>query len=128
MSGWWAATSRRSLGNQLRRLGARYKHRTDHEVGAAAESFDRLRRGKHCAQTGIELRRGAPERMKVTCHDHVGAHAERYERRIRAHHTAAEYDDIGRRHARDTAKQDSASTIRFFQVMGTDLRRHAHGD
>jgi hypothetical protein len=69
----------------------------------------------------------------MTGHDYVGAHAERDQRRICPNHAAAEDEDIGRKHARDPTEQDSTATVLLFQVMRTDLSRHAarnlrHGD
>ena len=64
----------------------------------------------------------------MTGHDHVSTHAECDERRVRSNHTAAEDNDLGRRHARHPTEQDSAATILLFQVVCSDLSRHAACD
>ena len=61
-------------------------------------------------------------------HGDIGAHAERDRRRMAAHHSAAEDDHFGGRHARHAAEQNAAPARLALETMGTDLRREPAGD
>ena len=58
-------------------------------------------------------------------HGHVGAHAERDRRRMRADDAAAQDHDLARRHARHAAEQDALAAVRLLEQQRPRLHGHA---
>ena len=115
--------------DQLGCSGSRHQHGTDHQMRALDSGGDRRARGilrlDLARKKHVEF--SQPVVVDVV-NRHIGAHADGHLRGIHAGNAAAEDGDPRRSDARNAAEQYAASALFLFQIMRTDLHRHAAGD
>ena len=69
----------------------------------------------------------AEARNRLVQDAHLRPQAECDDRRVVAHHAAAEHDDSARGHARDTAEQEASPAERLLEEVGSRLRGETAG-
>ena len=115
--------------DQFRRLGARNQHAADDQVGLQHMLFNRFFGGEHGVGAAPELRPVALQRGQVVIYDpHIGAHADRDVRGVRADHAGAENHDFRRIHPGHAAEQHAESAVRMLKAIRAGLNGHAPGD
>lgn len=115
--------------HQLRGLGARNQHRTNHQVGRLELLADVvLRRHERLDVLRHDVGQIGQTRQRDVADGHVGTHSGGRTGCSRADHAGADDEDLGRLHARNATEQLALAAARLLEEVASLLGRHAAGN